>query len=216
MKKNDDNLILLNLMFVISLIITNITACKVIDFFTIGNLAIRSGAALTYAFTFLGTDIIGEIWGKDEANKCVKRGLIMQIFALFLILGIQYLPTSNAVIQNAYVTLLGQNFWFVLASLTAYWIAQKWDVYIFHKIRDKFNGKSKYKWIWNNASTITSQIIDTIIYVIIGFGVGCHWFAHDNYLTELLGLCIGQYCIKAILAICDTPIFYLFTRKSNN
>lgn len=216
MKKTEHNLILLNLIFVVSLVITNVTACKVIDFFAIGNIPIRSGAALTYAFTFLCTDIIGELWGKQEANLCVKRGLWMQIFALFLIIGIQYLPTQNQIIQNAYETLLGQNVWFVTASMTAYLCAQKWDVWIFHKIRDKFVNKdndfTKHRWIWNNASTATSQIIDTCIYVFIGFGIGCRWFKHDNFLYEIIGIAIGQYCIKLLLAIIDTPFFYLFTK----
>ena len=140
----------------------------------------------------------------------------MQIFALLLVIIIQYLPTDNTTIQEAYEILLGQNFWFVTASLIAYWFSQKWDVFIFHKIRDKFiNTKQGYRkrWIWNNISTITSQIIDTIIYILIGFGIGCNWLFQENSFYNILGLFIGQYCIKSILAICDTPIFYLLTKK---
>lgn len=216
MEKNNNILIYFNLIFIVSLIITNVTACKVVYFFNIGDFPIKSGAALTYAFTFLATDIISEIYGKHEANLCVKRGLIMHLFALILIVGIQLLPTDNPEIQQAYETLLGQNVWFVTASLIAYWCSQKWDVFIFHKIREKFihlkNGYKK-RWIWNNVSTISSQIIDTAIYIIIGFGIGCNWLSHVNWFNELCGLFIGQYCIKSILALLDTPIFYFLTNK---
>ena len=57
---------------------------------------------------------------------------------------------------------------------------------------------------------MTSQIIDTVIFIGIGFGLGLGMRGGD-----LLGLMIGQYCIKWCLALLDTPIFYLLTRKQD-
>lgn len=51
-------------------------------------------------------------------------------------------------------------------------------------------------------------IIDTVIFIGIGFGIGLKMRG-----TELVGLMIGQYCIKFCLALLDTPLFYLFTRE---
>jgi uncharacterized PurR-regulated membrane protein YhhQ (DUF165 family) len=71
---------------------------------------------------------------------------------------------------------MGQNWVFVLASLTAYFCSQNFDLLVFHGIRDKFisiygeENTFKVKWIWNNVGTISSQVIDSIIYVIIAFG----------------------------------------------
>ena len=56
---------------------------------------------------------------------------------------------------------------------------------------------------------MTSQIIDTVIFVGIGFGIGLGMSGND-----LIGLMIGQYCIKFVIALLDTPIFYLMTRKT--
>lgn len=77
MKRNDANLITLNVVFVVCLIVANVVTSKVLDTgIHIGGVPILiPGAALTYAMTFLCTDVIGEIWGKKEANKAVIRAL---------------------------------------------------------------------------------------------------------------------------------------------
>ena len=68
MKKNETNLILLNSVFVTSLVVSNILASKIVTFW---GLVIPS-AIVAYPITFLMTDVIGEIYGKDEANKTVN------------------------------------------------------------------------------------------------------------------------------------------------
>ncbi len=215
MKKTNENLMLLNLFFCISIVIANVVGCKVVDFgFSVfGHRCISSGGALTYAVTFLCTDIIGEIWGKHEAHRAVRRGLLIQVFALLLIIGTQFLRAVDPNMQAAYETLLGQSWCFVIGSLTAYLCSQSWDVFIFHRIREKLAAKPKLRWIWNNASTMTSQIIDTFVYAMISFGIGMGWLWHEGGWGQLLGLMIGQYGIKFLLALLDTPFFYIFTRK---
>lgn len=77
MKRSNANLITLNVVFVVCLIVANVVTSKVLDTgIHIGGVPVLiPGAALTYALTFLCTDVIGEIWGKKEANKAVIRGL---------------------------------------------------------------------------------------------------------------------------------------------
>lgn len=216
-KKSDMLLHIITAIFVVSLVISNVVTSKLwatgITLF--GVPLTMPGAAVCYAFTFLATDIIGEIWGKKQANKTVLYGFVGQIFASLLILFTQYLPAASADTQAAYETLLGQNWIFVIGSLTAYYVSQTWDVFIFHKIRDKFiakHGSTKGgRWIWNNASTMTSQIWDTVIFIGISFGFGFGWFFQAEMLPVLFCMMLGQYVFKAILALLDTPIFYLVT-----
>lgn len=218
MKKTNENLLLIHVIFVISIVVANIVGCKVInlgvDLFGIP--LSLSGGAITYAFTFLCTDIIGEIWGKAEAKKAVKYGFIGQLFAIALIMVTQYTPTYDQEMQAAYVKLLGQSPMFVLGSLCAYACSQTWDVWIFHKVRNYFNARPSYRWIWNNISTATSQIIDTIIYALVAFGIGLGWLWDKEQFVLLIGIMIGQYLLKLCLAIIDTPFFYYFTRKDKS
>lgn len=218
MKKTNQNLALLCMIFAVSLVISNVVTAKTIEtgIKLIGGMTISiPGAALCYAITFLMTDVIGEIWGKKEANTAVVFGFICQTIATLLIIFTQILPATNPDMQNAYDMLLGQNIIFVVGSLVAYFISQTWDVYIFHKIRDKYitkHGSTKGgRWIWNNASTMTSQILDTIVFIGISFGLGFGWIWNNP--IGLLNMFVGQYIVKFILAALDTPIFYLLTRK---
>lgn len=121
MKRNDANLITLNVVFVVCLIVANVVTSKVLDTgIHIGGVPILiPGAALTYAMTFLCTDVIGEIWGKKEANKAVIRGFIAQLVALALIILTMYLPAYDEEMQRAYRMLLGQTPIFVFGSLVA-------------------------------------------------------------------------------------------------
>ena len=60
MKKTTWNLILLNAVFMLGLILSNLFGGKLIGLCGI----VVPGAVITYPLTFLSTDIIGEVWGK--------------------------------------------------------------------------------------------------------------------------------------------------------
>lgn len=215
MKKTNENLLLIHVIFVVSIVIANVVGCKVIDtgLSAFGIPLSLSGGAITYAFTFLCTDVIGEIWGKEKAKQAVKYGFVGQVFAIVLIMITQVTPTNDSAMQQAYVKLLGQSPMFTLGSLCAYTCSQTWDVWVFHKIRSHYNGKPSLRWIWNNVSTATSQVIDTAIYAIVAFGIGMGWLFSSEKALLLVGIIIGQYLLKLGLAILDTPFFYYFTRK---
>lgn len=221
MKKTNRNLMLCGMIFAVSLVVANVVTGKVIDtgipFFE-GSTITIPGAALCYAITFLMTDVVGEVWGKKEAQTIVKWGFCCQILATGLIICTQFLPAADPTMQEAYVMLLGQNAVFVVGSLVAYLCSQSWDVWVFHKIRAKIMRKDngyKHRWIWNNASTMTSQIIDTVVFVGIAFGFGFGWIFDPVMLPTFFGMLIGQYFVKFILAAVDTPFFYLLTHRKH-
>lgn len=200
MKKTEKNLILLNCIFVVGLVISNIAAAKVVTFWGL----IVPAAVVIYPLTFLMTDIIGEIWGKAEANRTVINGFICQLISLVLVGAAIALPVAPfADNQAAFVAILGNTFRMVFASLMAYIAAQTWDVFIFHLLKDKTG--NKHKWLRNNASTMSSQIIDTLIFITIGF---------YGVVPNIWAMVVSQYIIKLFLSLLDTPFFYLLTRDS--
>lgn len=220
MRKTSQNLTLLTTIFVTALITSNVVTSRLIatGIFIKGTEMILPGAMLCYAMTFLVTDIIGEIWGKKEANDCVRLGLFAQIMSMCLIQLTGLFPAPTEDIYHSYKIILGQNYIFVIASLCAYWCSQTWDVYIFHIIRNwciKKWGNNKARWIWNNLSSFTSQMIDTLIFITIAFGVGYGWLFKKETLPTLGLMIIGQYLVKIILALLDTPFFYMFTEDKN-
>ena len=211
MRKTPETLNILTIIFIVSLVISNVITGKVIDtgITLFGNPVTIAGAVICYPICYLITDIVGEMWGKREANKIVKYGFIGQVLATLIIAATTYTPYLDMDMQAAYVKLLGQNWVFVVGSLSAYLASQYLDVHIFHTLKEKTNGKSK--WIRNNASTMLSQFVDTAIFIVIAFGFGFGWI-FDNQVA-LLNMVIGQYLIKVIIAVLDTVPFYILTKE---
>lgn len=205
MKKTESNLLLLNCIFVVSLIVANIISAKIVQ---IGFITVPA-AVVCYPLTFLMTDVIGEMWGKEQANKTVKTGFICQMLSLILITLAIILPVASFQDnQEQFKGIMQSSFRVVLASMCAYVCSQSWDVYIFHKLRDGYIAKhgttNGGKWIWNNASTMTSQIIDTAIFITIAF-----WGVVPNILVMIF----SQYIVKFFYALFDTPFFYILTKE---
>ena len=219
MKKTEKNLYLLYMLFGVALITANCIASKlmILPFQMFGSAVTITCGVIVYPITFLVTDILGEIWGKKEAGLAVKFGFICQVIATAIIVIARYIPAADAAMQEAYVNLLGQNTMFVIASLSAYLCSQKWDVFIFHKIRDAYvkkHGSTKGgKWIWNNVGTMTSQLLDSSIYVLVAFGLGFKWLWTPGMATMMLNMIIAQWLFKVAIAALDTPFFYWFTRE---
>ena len=203
MKKTNDNLIAINAVFIMSLLVANVVAGKVVNLFGL----IVPAAVVAYGITFLCTDVINEIWGKNQAQKTVMLGLKVQLASTALILLAIWLPPAIFAVDFnvAFKAVLGQNVRVVFASLTAYTISQAHDVISFNFWRNKTKGK--HKWIRNNLSTLTSQIIDTAIFITIAF-----W----GLVPNLLWMIISQYVVKAVIALIDTPFFYLLTRTKDD
>ena len=210
MKKSTETLNILTIVFIVSLVVSNVITGKVIDtgLSLFGNPITVAGAIVCYPICYLITDIVGELWGKQEANKIVKYGFIGQIIATLIIAITTYTPYIDPEMQYAYTKLLGQNWVFVVGSLFAYLVSQYLDVHIFHRLKQKFE---KHKWIRNNASTMLSQFVDTAIFITIAFGFGFGWIL-DNQIA-LLNMLIGQYLVKVIIAAIDTVPFYIFTKE---
>lgn len=199
MEKTNKNLLILNGIFITSLLIANVVSAKIVTF---GGLVIPA-AIVAYPLTFLMTDVIGEIWGKEQANETVKLGFICQLISLILIGLAIVLPVAPfADNQAEFKGIMAQSFRVVAASLVAYYCSQSWDVWVFHKIREKGTGN---KWLRNNLSTMTSQIIDTAIFITIAF------IGTVPNIWVMIG---SQYLIKCIYALLDTVPFYYLTRGS--
>jgi len=221
MKRTNTNLMLCAMAFAVALVISNVITAKTIQtgIPLFGSTVLVPSAVICYCITFLMTDVIGEIWGRKEAQTVVFGGFGCQILATLMIVIAEALPAADPAMQSAYTMLLGQNWVFVVASMTAYLMSQSWDVFVFHAIRNRMlsreGGSVASRWVWNNASTMTSQIIDTVVFIGIAFGLGFGWLFDAAMLPQLGAMMVGQYLCKLVLAALDTPFFYLLTRREH-
>ena len=111
MKKTSRNLNLLYMLFGVVLVTANAIASKLFDtgFTLFGSPVTLTVGAICYPFTFLVTDVIGEIWGKKEAQDAVKYGFVCQVESVLFIVAARYLTPVDLAVQESYVTMLGQS-----------------------------------------------------------------------------------------------------------
>lgn len=194
------NIQFIKYLFVCSLLLANILACKII---TIGGLVLPA-AIILYPLTFLFTDVVAEIEGKKSAGDLVMVGFYMSLFMVLVILAGKILPPAGFwKHQEAYTIILGSTPRIVMASMIAYIISQRHDVWAFHWWKKKTGGR--HLWLRNNLSTIVSQLIDSVLFITIAF-----W---GVFPPAAIGMMIlSQYFVKIGIALLDTPICYILVR----
>ncbi|NPA73152.1 MAG: queuosine precursor transporter [Epsilonproteobacteria bacterium] len=137
--------------------------------------------AIVYPVTFLMTDILSEKYPKEDVLRVVKYGIVFAIIP----------------------TLMISNLRIALASIGTFAVVQLLDVYIFHALKERLE---KLWWLRNNASTMTSQFFDTVLFFTLAFSFVMPF-------DKILHLIVGDYAVKLVIALLDTPIFYLLAIK---
>ncbi|SMF14280.1 queuosine precursor transporter [Desulfovibrio gilichinskyi] len=185
---------LLTCLFISSLVIAAVVSTKIINIFGF----YAPAGVLAYSLTFIASDIISEIWGKERANEVIQCGFIALLAAIFLSwTALHWTPAPFWNGQEGFASVLSNTPRIVLASLIAYTVSQTHDVWLFHLIRKRTEGK--HLWLRNNLSTITSQLIDSTIFVSVAF----------YGILPVTDIILGQWLAKTVIALLDTPIVYL-------
>ena len=164
-----------------------------------------SMGAILYSGIYFATDLLNEKYGKTEANRAVMLGFVANIAVMLtLVLSTQFLPSdltgSAAEVHYAISTLAYYSPIFIIGSLTAYLVSQRFDVWFFHWLKNRTNGQKL--WLRNNLSTMVSQLIDTLIYQFT-------WvLATDLTFAQAFGLAAIKYIFKVVIALVDTFFIY--------
>ena len=208
--------------FAVVLVLTNIIGVKLFVLFPEGgpswlnggeSVTLTSGI-LTYPITFLLTDLVAEVWGKKRADLMVVLGFVMSLLMLAIVkLAVPLTPSAfwtipelgfddSAKLQAAYEATFFYPGILLGASMTAYLVAQLFDVRLYHfwwRVT-----KGKHMWIRNNGSTLISQLVDTIIVnsIFLRWGLNFEW-------STIFKIIVAVYICKVVLAACDTPLIYL-------
>ena len=175
-------------------VMANIFANKIVQF---GSFTVPAGV-ITFSMIFFVTDLISEKWGKEEAKKAVWAGFfssLVLIISVYIV--IHWQPAVFAIeFSEIFAKALALTPRITIASFIAYLISQHHDIWAFHFWKKKTN--KKHLWLRNNASTIVSQFIDSVIFIFIAFyGV-----------LPVMPLILGQWIVKVVIALIDTPFMY--------
>ncbi|MBA7526728.1 queuosine precursor transporter [subsurface metagenome] len=185
----------------VATIVANIQVVQTIELFglaaTLGN--------IVYASSFLVTDILSELYGKKEANRAVWIGFFSVIvMTILMYLALLFKPLEgddfSIVTYESLDTIFSLMPRIVIASLLAYLVSQRHDVWAYHFWKNKFPGV-KMIWLRNNLSTMISQLLDSLLFTLVAF--------YGKYELIMLGeIFITTYLLKWIVAVADTPFIY--------
>ncbi len=214
MTKFEKGYVILVSFFCLVLAMTNLVGMKFIQA-PFSSLALTSGI-ITYPFTFILGAVVTEIYGKQRANFMVYLSFIFSVLMFLIVRIIIALPAHPYWVsrgntygyedvqdyQYAFEATFSVTNILIISSLLAFMASQLLDVYLFQKIRELTRGK--HLWLRNVGSTLSSQLVDTIIVnvIVLYFGLKMHFLEGLEVISSI-------YLYKFLLSIMSIPVTYL-------
>lgn len=190
----------------ISTILANIEVLVLIDAFgmnmTLGN--------ILFASTFLATDILSEVYGQKTSKAGANIGIMASVsFLIMILIWPHYIPAENDLAFGHLTALFEIAPRTLLASLIAYIVVERFDIFAYHfiwkKTFVKTGDRKSLLWLRNNLATLLSQLINSILYTFLAF-----YKVYDSKtLTEII---LSGFAIFAVTSLLDTPFVYLARR----
>ncbi|MBR4278825.1 MAG: queuosine precursor transporter [Clostridia bacterium] len=191
---------------VMATVAANIEVTMVVDAFgleqTLGN--------ILFASTFLATDILSETAGRKAANKAVYISIATSVsFILISQSWMLYTPNASDFAHEPISKVFANTPRIMIASLVVYAIVQLFDVFAYHFIWEKTtklcNDRKRFLWLRNNLATMTSQLINAVLYTYFAF-----WGMYSN--ETLINIIVSSLVIFIVTSLLDTPAVY-FARR---
>lgn len=166
---------------------------------------------LPYPVTFLCTDFISELYGRQRANLVVYMGLVLNGWVMFVLWLGGAMPGPSGQ-PNTFMEVRHLAFGAVAASMTAYLVAQLVDVRIFHWLKRVCNGR--HLWLRNNGSTLVSQGVDTVAVILVTqfYARALPIDESEALWPQLWAFIVAGYAFKLGAALLDTIPFYFGTK----
>ena len=198
--KKEQKLFLLLGLFVAAIICGNLLGSKVTVILGIT----ASVGIIAYPLTFLITDIVEEVFGKQKTKLFIKAGFWALILTLVLVILTKALPPAGIYTNNdAYNAVFSSSLRILIASIISFIVSQTVDIWSFNLLKQKTKGKAL--WLRNNLSTMSSQFIDTTLFMFIAF----YMMTPDFTFIRIIGMIIPYWLLKVLFAFLDTPLVYL-------
>ena len=153
--------------------------------------------------TFAITDISTELYGRKFTRQLTLSGmLVLIILMLYSALFVWLEPASRFTSNDVYRTVFGSSLRIIIASITAFGLAQLQDIFVFERIRKMTKGK--WLWVRTNVSTFASELVDTTVFMFIAFYLVTPKFD----ALFIIKLIIPYFLLKVAFAALITPAVY--------
>ena len=187
--------------FVTALLVSNIVATKL---FQLGPATFTAGI-LVFPISYILGDVLTEVYGFNRARRVIYVGLFANLFMTAVLwVAIQLPPATGWNLQKEFEAVHGLVPRIVLASMLAYVAGEITNSFVMSRLKIKTN--AKYLWIRTISSTIAGQLVDTTLFVLIGF-IGV---VPNNILVAAI---ISGWLFKVIYEASATPLTYIVVGK---
>lgn len=187
-------------LFVAFLLISNISATKLIAVDAYVTELIFDGGAILFPLTYVLGDVLAEVYGLKRATRAIFLGFTVSILAsLTFFLVVMAPPGPGYADQAAFEAVLGFVPRIVAASLVGYLVGQFLNAWVLVRIRNAWG--EKHLWARLVGSTLVGEAADTALFCTVAFaGVVTN--------GELLNYIVVGYVYKVAVEIIMLPVTY--------
>ncbi|MCI6584025.1 MAG: queuosine precursor transporter [Mobiluncus sp.] len=155
-------------LFVALLLMSNISATKLIGV-EAGSLSlVFDGGAIMFPLTYILGDILSEVYGFKGARRAVFMGFAVSILASVLFYLVALAPAGPGDINDAaFKAIFGFVPRIVAASLVGYVLGQLLNAFVL--VRMKGRTGERFLWARMIASTLVGELVDTVVFCTIAF-----------------------------------------------
>jgi uncharacterized integral membrane protein (TIGR00697 family) len=199
--------VVLAALFCTCLVVGDIIGGKLVEAHLFGLTIPLTVGMIPFPVTFLLTDLLNEFYGKRAARFVTWVAFAMAVLAylvLYLALEIPIAERTRAadwsgVTEAGFDNVFRGSLRMIVASLTAYLVAQLVDIGLFHLLRRATRGRML--WLRATGSTVVSQAIDTVTISLVA------WYGKMS-LGEIFAIMLSSYLLKFCIAVGLTPAIY--------
>ncbi|HEY8429564.1 MAG TPA: queuosine precursor transporter [Sandaracinaceae bacterium] len=193
--------------FTTCLVVGDVIGGKLVEVPMPGWTVVLTVGMIPFPVTFLLTDLLNEFYGKKAARFVTYVGFGCAVLTyVFIFVGgaipiasFTREPGWDGVTEEAFANVFLGSQRMILASLTAYMVAQLVDIFAFHALKRMTKGR--LLWLRATGSTVISQAVDT---VTINFVAWTGVLGFD----QIINVIASSYAMKILIAIGLTPLVY--------
>jgi len=191
--------------FATTLVVSNIIAVKIFDFFGLS----LPAAVILFPLAYITGDVLTEVYGYARARQAIWIGFGCNLIAVAAIWIGGLLPAApfwNAGVYSgpeeaglAYQAILGFSPRLLAASFAAYLVGEFLNSFVLARLKLATGGR--YLWTRTIGSTLLGQAADSAIFLSLAF---------SGILpgAVLLGAILSQWLVKTAYEVVATPLTY--------
>jgi queuosine precursor transporter len=183
-------------LFVTCLIVSNVTAVKLI---MVGGLVLPA-AVVIFPISYIIGDVLTEVYGFARARQAIWLGFLCNLLAVLAFAIAGALPAAPFWQGDAaFNEILGATPRLLAASFAAYLAGELLNAWTLARLKALTEGR--WLWLRTIGSTLIGQLLDSAIFMTIAF-------AGSIPAEALLGAVLTQWLVKSGFEALATPLTY--------